>query len=157
MSKSSLSYDIFESPIGTLYLIFSGKLLTGISFRKPVQMSFKKSPASKNFIKELENYFRGRRRDFTQRIKFLKGTDFDMRVWLCLKDIPFGETRTYKWIAERVGNSLATRAVGQALSRNPIPIVLPCHRVIESDGSIGGYSSGVNIKIKLLEMEYYRK
>jgi len=157
MSKSSLFYDIFESPVGTLYLIFSGKLLTGISSKKPVQMPFKKSPASKNFIKELWDYFQGRRHNFIQEIKFLEGTDFDKKVWLCLKDIPFGETRTYKWVAERIGNPLATRAVGQALSRNPIPIVLPCHRIIESGGSIGGYSSGINIKRRLLEMEYYLK
>jgi methylated-DNA-[protein]-cysteine S-methyltransferase len=157
MSKSSLFYDIFESPIGMLYLIFSGKLLAEISFKKPAQIPFKKSHASKNFIKELEDYFQGSCRDFIQEIKFLKGTDFDKKVWLCLKDIPFGETRTYKWVAEKIGNPLATRAVGQALSRNPVPIVLPCHRVIESHGSIGGYSLGVNIKRRLLEMEYYKK
>jgi len=157
MGKLSLFYDIFESPVGPLYLIFSGKLLAGISFNKPPHIPFRKNPVSKNFIKEIEDYFHGTRRDFTQKIKFLKGTDFEKKVWLCLKDIPFGETRTYKWVAEKIGDPLAARAVGQALSRNPIPIVLPCHRVIESDGSIGGYSSGVNIKRRLLEMEYYSK
>lgn len=85
---------------------------------------------------------------------FLEGTDFDKKVWLALKEIPYGETKTYKWLAEKTGNSNAYRAVGQALSRNPIPIVFPCHRIIESDGSIGGYSSGINIKRRLLEIEY---
>ena len=65
------------------------------------------------------------------------------------------ERRTYKWLSEKIGSPKASRAVGQALGRNPISIVLPCHRIIESDGSIGGYSSGVDIKRRLLEMEYY--
>ena len=78
-----------------------------------------------------------------------------MKVWYALNEIPYGETKTYKWIAEKIGKPAAVRAVGQALSKNPIPIVVPCHRVIESDGSIGGYSSGVNVKKRLLEMEYY--
>jgi O-6-methylguanine DNA methyltransferase len=87
----------------------------------------------------------------------LIGTEFERKVWAALNEIPFGETRTYKWIAEKIGNPAAVRAVGRALSKNPIPIVIPCHRVIESDGSIGGYSSGVNIKKRLLELEYYSK
>jgi len=74
-----------------------------------------------------------------------------------LKEIPFGQTRSYKWVAEKVGKPAAVRAVGRALSKNPVPIVVPCHRVIESDGSIGGYSSGVRRKRRLLEMEYYSK
>lgn len=157
MSKSSVFYDIFESPVGSLYLIFSGKSLTDISFKKPHQTAFKKGSAPKSFTKELKDYFQGVDRGFSQEIKFLKGTDFEKKIWSCIKDIPFGETRTYKWIAEKIGNPSATRAVGQALSRNPILIVLPCHRIIESNGSTGGYSSGVNIKIRLLEMEYYTK
>ena len=156
-SKPSVFYDIFESPVGPLYLIFTGKSLAGISFKKPSQTAFKKDSAPKSFVKELGDYFQGADRGFNQKIKFLEGTDFEKKVWSCLKNIPFGETRTYKWIAEKIGNPSATRAVGQALSKNPVPIVLPCHRIIESDGSIGGYSSGVNIKRRLLEMEYYSK
>jgi methylated-DNA-[protein]-cysteine S-methyltransferase len=155
MSKPSVFYDIFESPVGSIYLIFSGKSLAGISFKKPLQIAFKKGATAKSFIKELEDYFQGVDNGFSQKIKFLKGTDFEKKVWSCLKNIPFGETRTYKWIAEKIGSPLATRAVGQALSRNPIPIVLPCHRIIESDGSVGGYSSGISIKRRLLELEYY--
>lgn len=155
MHKSSLFYDTFESPIGLLYLVFSGKSLTGISLKKPSQTALKKGGAPKSFIKELEDFFRGADKGFSQRIEFLKGTDFEKKIWSCLKDIPFGETRTYKWIAEKIGHPSATRAVGRALSKNPVPIVLPCHRIIESDGSIGGYSSGINIKRRLLELEYY--
>ncbi len=155
--KSSLHYDIFESPVGALYLIFSGKTLLEISYKKPSQTAFKRNSASRAFIRELQDYFKGTNKVFKQKVKLIEGTDFEKKVWECLKDIPFGETRTYKWIAEKIGNPSATRAVGQALSKNPIPIVLPCHRIIESDGSLGGYSSGKRIKVRLLEMEYYSK
>ncbi|MBI5664560.1 MAG: methylated-DNA--[protein]-cysteine S-methyltransferase [Nitrospirae bacterium] len=148
---------MFNSPIGTLYLTFSGRLLSGVSFEKPEHVPFRKGAAPASFIKELKAYFSGAHVAFSQEIKFLTGTDFEKKVWSALKDIPFGETRSYKWVAEKTGNSAAVRAVGRALSKNPVPIVVPCHRVIESDGSIGGYSSGVEVKRRLLEMEYYAK
>lgn len=154
-NTSSLFYDIFESPLGKLYMIFSGRFLSGVSFRKPVRIPFKKSSAPKDFVKELTSYFQGSAGDFRQEVKFLSGTDFERKVWNVLKKIPFGETRSYKWIAEKIGKPAAVRAVGRALSKNPVPIVIPCHRVIESDGSLGGYSSGEHIKRRLLEMEYY--
>jgi methylated-DNA-[protein]-cysteine S-methyltransferase len=157
MNTSTVFYDIFDSPLGLLYLIFSGKVLSGISFDKPSNIPYKKDGAPVMFIKEFNSYFQGSRSKFTQDIKFLIGTDFERQVWLALKKIPFGETRSYKWIAEHIGRPSAVRAVGQALSKNPIPIVIPCHRVIESDGSIGGYSSGVNNKVRLLELEYYAR
>jgi methylated-DNA-[protein]-cysteine S-methyltransferase len=145
-------YDSFQSPLGVLYLVFSGKYLSGIRFDKPV-MKFGKVPDS--FRKELEAYFDGKIRKFMQELKFAAGTEFEKKVWNALMEVPYGETRTYKWIAERIGSPKSSRAVGQALSRNPIPIVVPCHRIIESDGSIGGYSSGDNIKERLLKIEYY--
>ena len=156
-ARHQLYYDIFDSPLGPLYLVFSGKFLTVLSFKKPSDVSFKGSVAPEAFRKELLSYFEGTGKDFKQKTKFLIGTDFEKEVWDSLIKIPFGETRTYKWVAEQVGNPSAVRAVGRALSKNPIPIVFPCHRVIESDGSIGGYSAGVNIKRRLLDMEYYSK
>lgn len=157
MLKSTLYYDIFESPVGALYLIFSRKVLAGISFQKPQNIQFKKGVAPKIFLQELKAYFQGKDTGFSQKVQFLKGTEFEKNVWSSLRNIPFGDTKSYKWMAEKVGSPAATRAVGQALSKNPIPIILPCHRVIESDGSIGGYSSGINIKRRLLDMEYYSK
>lgn len=151
-SGSELFFDVFESPVGILYITFLGKHLAGISFEQPAN---KRGKAPDSFKKELEGYFGGKTSEFKQQTVFLEGTDFEKKVWLALKEIPYGETRTYKWLAEKIGNPKANRAVGQALGRNPIPIVLPCHRVIESDGSIGGYSSGVGIKRRLLDMEYY--
>ena len=147
-----LVFDIFESPVGMLHLIFSGRNLTRISFERP---SCRRGQTPHLLKKELKEYFEGKRESFSQATVFPDGTIFEKKVWLALRDIPYGETRAYKWLAEKTGNPKATRAVGQALGRNPIPIVLPCHRVIESDGSIGGYSSGVDIKRRLLEIEYY--
>jgi O-6-methylguanine DNA methyltransferase len=152
-SGSELFYDVFESPVGRLFLLFSGKNLAGVSFEKPDYN--KRGEASESFKKELNNYFEGKIEDFKQGAVFLEGTNFEKKVWLALKEIPYGETRSYKWLAEKIGSPKASRAVGQALGRNPISIVLPCHRIIESDGSIGGYSSGVDIKRRLLEIEYY--
>lgn len=155
--KHQVCYDIFDSPLGPLYIEFSGKFLTGISFKKPSDIPFREASASESFIKELKEYFEGGGSGFRQEIKFLVGTDFEKKVWNVLKSIPSGETRTYKWVAEKIGNPSAVRAVGRALSKNPIPIVVPCHRVIESDGSIGGFSSGVDTKRRLLDMEYYSR
>lgn len=149
-------YDTFESPIGTLYLVFRGKVLTEIALKKPGGL-LRKGNAPPVIKKELKEYFENGREEFTQKIGFTRGTELDKKVWVTLKEIPYGETRTYKWLAEKIGKPSACRAVGQALSRNPIPILLPCHRVIESDGSIGGYSSGIDIKRRLLEIEYYNK
>ncbi len=157
VNRPSVFYDIFESPVGPVYMVFSGRSLSGVSFRKPSGIPFKKGAAPAGFIQELTSYFRGVKSDFSQKTKFLTGTDFEKKVWLFVRKIPFGETMTYKQVAEKIGRPGAARAVGRALSKNPIPIVIPCHRVIESDGSIGGYSSGVKTKIRLLELEYYSR
>ncbi len=157
VNRPSAFYDIFDSPVGPVYLVFSGRYLSGISFRKPSGIPFKKGTAPAGFIEELTLYFKGVKGDFSQKTRFLTGTDFEKEVWLSVRKIPFGETMTYKQVAEKIGRPGAARAVGRALSKNPIPIVIPCHRVIESDGSIGGYSSGIKTKIRLLELEYYSR
>jgi methylated-DNA-[protein]-cysteine S-methyltransferase len=153
--SSETFYDTFESPTGTLFLIITGKSLSGIGFQKPDKML--KGSAPLLIKKELRTYFEKGLDEFTQQITFTQGSDFDKKVWLSLKEIPYGETRTYKWLAEKIGKPKAARAVGQALGRNPLPIVLPCHRIVESDGSLGGYSGGIDIKRRLLDIEYYRK
>ena len=149
-------YDTFESPVGILYLVFTGKILRGIYFKKPNEI-LRKGEAPPLIKKELKEYFESGMTEFTQKIELTKGTEFHTKVWLALKEVPYGETRTYKWLAEKVGRPTACRAVGRALSKNPIPILIPCHRIVESDGSIGGYSQGIDIKRRLLEFEYYRK
>jgi len=102
--------------------------------------------------KQFEEYFSGKRRKFTLPLD-LQGTAFDQKVWKATQKIPYGQVRTYKEIAKMIGKPNASRAVGNALGRNPIPIIIPCHRVIASDGTLGGYSSGLKIKKILLRLE----
>lgn len=101
---------------------------------------------------ELREYVEGRRKDFDLPLR-PQGTPFRQRVWEALCTIPYGETRSYKDIAHAVGNEKACRAVGGANNKNPIPIFIPCHRVIGADGKLVGYGGGLEMKIKLLELE----
>ena len=156
-SDHSEYYDSLQSPIGALYLIFAQSALIGITFDKPSGITPRQTKSSVQAKKQLEEYFTSRRTDFTVKTSFGEGTEFEREVWEALRGVHYGETRTYKWIAERIGNPHAFRAVGNALGKNPIPIIYPCHRIIESDGSIGGYSSGIDIKRRLLEIEYYTR
>lgn len=103
-------------------------------------------------LNELEEYFQLKRKTFSVPMDLL-GTIFQLNVWNQLTKIPYGETRSYKFIAEKLGNPKAVRAVGRANGVNPLPIIIPCHRVINSNGKLGGYSAGIKIKIKLLELE----
>jgi methylated-DNA-[protein]-cysteine S-methyltransferase len=159
MIKKSLDrnefYDFIDSPVGTIYLTFSGRMLTGVAFTRPKGVPLRKTSGSSLAKKELTEYFEEGRRNFSCRTDFTEGTDFEKAVWNALKEVPYGETRTYKWMAEQIGKPNASRAVGQALGKNPLAIVFPCHRIIESDGSLGGYTSGTEIKRRLLEIEYY--
>jgi methylated-DNA-[protein]-cysteine S-methyltransferase len=174
---AGLFYDSVSTPLGQIYISYilaakeaSGVCLTGLVFRRNDLLlqirgrfgmreaadinSIRKMPLPDHIKREFDEYFEGTRKDFE--IPFtLSGTDFEKKVWLMLRKIPYGETRTYKWLAGMVGALSGSRAVGQALSRNPLPIILPCHRVIQSDGKLGGYSSGVEIKRRLLDLEYY--
>lgn len=161
MKQKSLSandfYDMLESPLGTLYLIFTSGVLTGIAFSKPSNVLLKYKEGGTAAGNELLEYFNKARQEFTCRTTFTDGTEFEKKVWETLRKIPYGETRTYKWLAEEIGHPQAFRAVGNALGKNPLPIIFPCHRVIEADGSLGGYSGGIDIKRRLLEGEYYTK
>lgn len=103
-------------------------------------------------VRELEEYFAGERREFTFPTA-AEGTPFQLLVWEALREIPYGETRTYGEIARRIGHPGAARAVGQANNRNPLPIVVPCHRVIGASGTLTGYAGGLAVKERLLELE----
>lgn len=102
---------------------------------------------------QVERYFLGELRTFDLTFDFLDGTPFHQRVWRTLLTIPYGQVRSYKWVAEQVGAPLGARAVGQANSRNPVAILIPCHRVINHDGGIGGYGDRLDIKAHLLRLE----
>jgi methylated-DNA-[protein]-cysteine S-methyltransferase len=106
--------------------------------------------------KQLQNYFEGKRRSFTLPLE-LKGTEFMLSVWKELQNIPYGETCSYKDIAERIGNPKACRAVGLANNKNPIPIFIPCHRVIGANGKLVGFAGGLEMKEQLLDLEKRNK
>ncbi|MFS4457944.1 methylated-DNA--[protein]-cysteine S-methyltransferase [Bdellovibrio sp. HCB2-146] len=140
-----------ESVIGPLYLVASDKKLRGIFWKK------QNVPNGKNKIiewaeAELNEYFQGSRYHFTVPLEPI-GTEFQMRVWKKLQAIPYGKTISYKELACEVENSKASRAVGTANGRNPLSIMIPCHRVISSDGTLGGYAGGLPIKQHLLRLE----
>src|SRR3989339_326072 len=102
----------------------------------------------------LQAYFKGKQVDFDFPLDLGGGTPFQILVWNKLREIPYGECRSYGWVAEQIGNLRAARAVGMANNKNPLAPVIPCHRVIGSNGSLTGYASGLHIKKYLLEMEY---
>lgn len=159
------------SPVGPLFLAASQKGLVALEFdeRMPGQQTirlnprdlrmesdvlrFEESPdAMSMYVRELEEYFAGKRREFSFPLD-LRGTEFQTACWRALLAIPYGETRTYADIARAVGRPQGFRAVGMANNRNPVAIVVPCHRVIASDGTLCGYGGGLETKRKLLELE----
>lgn len=109
-------------------------------------------PLDSNFKNQFQGYFSGNLKQFDLNLDLI-GTPFQIDVWNALQTIPFGKTVTYSQIATMIGRPKAVRAVGTAIGRNPIPVIVPCHRVIASNGKLGGYSGGLDIKIKLLEIE----
>lgn len=167
----TLHYTILSSPVGPLFLAASQKGLVALEFDKrlPGQQTiranprdlrqesslvrFEESPSALSaYTRELEEYFAGDRREFTFPLD-LRGTDFQLACWRALVAIPYGETRTYADIARAVGRPRGFRAVGMANNRNPLAIVVPCHRVIASDGTLCGYGGGLETKRYLLELE----
>jgi methylated-DNA-[protein]-cysteine S-methyltransferase len=155
MNKIQFSCHYYDKKIGWLKLVATNQGLTDISFVDPPRNSPKAldSEILRNVIEEFDNYFQGKSSNFLTPIKFTIGTPFERKVWMELMKIPVGETRSYGQIATAVGNAPACRAVGSANGKNPVPIIVPCHRVIRSDGTLGGYSSGIHIKKALLEHE----
>ncbi len=158
MQTSPAAQRRVASPIGPLFLTASAKGLTGIFWKK--QEGPSAGPASAVRIldraeRELAAYFTGRLKKFTVPLD-PAGTPFQKSVWKELRRIPYGRTSSYKEIARRVKNPGAVRAVGSANGRNPLCVIVPCHRVIAADGSIGGYSGGLRIKSKLLALETSR-
>ena len=142
-------------------VIFSGKHLYELQFLKELPVnSFKEKLTEEekrllsNLKKDLRKFFLGGRVNFRKySIKFFKGTDFQKKVWKAIKTVPYGQTHSYKWLAEKIGNIKSFRAVGTACGKNPLPIIIPCHRIISLNGSLGGYSAGVDLKMQLLHIE----
>jgi methylated-DNA-[protein]-cysteine S-methyltransferase len=156
-----LLYTTVESPIGELLLVGDGELLRGLHFqegRRPVRIGESWKRAEEPFARvrdQLGEYFAGERVEFELPAAGA-GTPFQRRVWAALSRIPYGETVSYGELARRIGRPAASRAVGMANGRNPISIIIPCHRVIGSDGALTGYGGGVERKRFLLELEASR-
>jgi methylated-DNA-[protein]-cysteine S-methyltransferase len=151
-------YRYVESPVGRMLLVGDGTLLTGLytaehkRTRGPAADWRPSEDAFAAAVEQLAEYFAGDRQSFDVPLR-LDGTPFQQGVWRELVRIPFGRTITYAELARRVGNPSASRAVGNANGRNPVSIIVPCHRVIGADGKLTGYAGGVDIKRRLLEWE----
>jgi methylated-DNA-[protein]-cysteine S-methyltransferase len=158
-SANELLYDDMDSPVGRLRLIGRGAELVAIWFehgrdarKQHPSLVAGTSPLLARTRAQLEEYFRGARRDFDLPLA-PEGTEFQQKVWRLLRFIKYGTTTTYGALAQELGNPQASRAVGLANGSNPIPIVIPCHRVIGADGSLTGFGGGLPIKSALLELE----
>ena len=141
---------VVQSPVGPLTLEGTETALLALRFGALGQGGA--APVLELAARQLAEYFAGERRVFTVPLS-PAGTPFQKRVWEALPSIPYGETSTYGAVAQRIGNPNACRAVGMANNRNPLPIIIPCHRVVGRDGSLTGYAGGLDRKQFLLDLE----
>jgi methylated-DNA-[protein]-cysteine S-methyltransferase len=151
-----MNYQLIETPIGTLQICSDGAAVTELNFAG--HYPAKASPTDEKdailslAAKQLSEYFAGKRTAFDLPLA-PQGTVFQQAVWKTLAAIPYGELRSYSDIARQIGKPKAVRAVGAANGKNPLPIIVPCHRVIGRDGSLTGFSGGIEMKSRLLQME----
>lgn len=156
----SLYYKFMDSPVGKLKLVANERGIVAILWQndKPHRVRLDdlfegvEFPLLIKAEKQLQEYFSGHRKSFSMPLD-MRGTPFQKQVWTALLDIPFGETRSYGELAKQIGYPAASRAVGAANGRNPISIIVPCHRVIGSSGSLTGFAGGLEIKARLLALE----
>ena len=160
-----LNYTIFNSDMGWLGILSSAKGLLRTTLPQPSVQEVRQllgdgvnratcSPhLFEDLMERLRIYFGGHKADFPDELDLSRVTAFQREVWEITRLIPYSKTRTYGWVAEQIGKAKAVRAVGQALSRNPLPIIIPCHRVIASDGKLGGFSGRLDMKRSLLSLE----
>jgi O-6-methylguanine DNA methyltransferase len=162
---NKIYYSSFDSPILKKVFVASTErgvcmvdfLTSEIGFLKRLKKRFpgeiiRDDRRNKNVLNQLKKYLKGELQRFNCKLDF-KGTPFQKKVWSALAKIPYGQTRSYKEIARTIGYPKAFRAVGNANGRNSIPLIIPCHRVIESDGGLGGFGHGIGVKRRLLELE----
>ena len=147
-------YYTYDTILGSVTFVEENGALVVITTRPyhPKEGIYQDTPVIKEAFRQLSEYFSGKRKTFNLPL-LLKGTDFQKQVWQALLKIPFGVTRSYKQIAEAIGNPKAVRAVGMANNKNPLLIVVPCHRVIGANGKLVGYAVGLDKKEYLLRLE----
>lgn len=169
MKVKSLIKEVFSSPIGDVDIISDNKGLVSIEFSWDGQSKLPQKPAqyyditsdfsndnksySSVVVSQLEEYFSGKRQKFSLEFSLHRGTEFQRLVWSEMQKIPFGETVTYAEIARKIGRPKAARAVGMACNKNPVCIIVPCHRVVGSSGALTGYAGGLAKKQWLLTHE----
>ena len=145
---------IFNSKIGNIVIVEKNQSIIELKVIKEKNIDIIESdtPLLKKASEQINEYFSGKRETFDLPLN-PEGTEFMKKVWKQLLNIPYGETKTYKQIATEIGNEKAARAVGMANNKNPIPIIIPCHRVIGSNKKLVGYALGLDVKEKLLKLE----
>ncbi len=159
-------YSGFDSSFGPVFVASTPKGVCLVSFSKITETKFlsllrkgfqkdiiRNDQVLANVKKGLLDYFNGCPVRFKVPLDLSIGTQFQRKVWQKVGEIPYGELRSYKWVARSIGRAHASRAVGNAVGRNPVAPIVPCHRVVCSDGTLGGYSSGITIKKRLLNLE----
>ncbi len=164
--NETIFYTLFDYKGWTMYIAATDKGLCYVGsqnepideLKKWVKKKFKTGNLIENdenlstYVSELKDYVDGNKKEFTSNFD-LRGTPFQIDVWNALCSIPYGETKCYSDIAKKIGNPKAVRAVGTAIGSNPIAVIIPCHRVLGKDGSLTGYSGGLPVKEKLLQLE----
>jgi len=163
--SQELYYAVFQTAAGWVGLLGSEAGLRRATLPQHSEAEVIKSLGSDNnpdvlsprlyqgLIERLQAYYEGHPVDFPDKLDLSGGTDFQRSVWQATRTIPYGETRSYAWIAGQIGRPKASRAVGQALHRNPLPVIIPCHRVIGSSGKLVGFDGGIELKNSLLTLE----
>ncbi len=144
---------IFPTKLGRVRLTFSSGGVTGLKFCRQLSINGSIPNFVKQARRQLRQYAAGKRIRFTVLLDLSSGTKFQQLVWKVLQKIPDGETRSYAWVARQIGNPKAARAVGAACGANPVLLLVPCHRVVASDGGLGGFSCGLPLKRQLLNLE----
>lgn len=163
--SNKLYYTIFETSRGWIGILASKTGLLAVTLPQTTQQRALESLGERvkhailspksfsDITKRFQDYYSGKKTTFPDEPDFSKATAFQRQVWEATRLIPCGETKSYGWVAKQIGKPLAVRAVGQALGKNPLPIVVPCHRVIAGDGGLGGFGAGLEMKQTLLELE----
>jgi len=158
-------YIVFKTDMGWVGILASIRGLLAATLPQPTAAEAREllgarvdeatsSPdAFNNLAERFKEYYSGRKVAFPDKLDLTGATPFQRAVWTAAQRISYGETRSYRWVAEQISNPQAARAVGQALSRNPLAIIVPCHRVVASDGGLGGFGGGLNMKRHLLRLE----
>lgn len=161
LHATTVHSTLWHSPIGLLLLVANHQALCGVWFQDQAGIPawatlaprLDQHPLLTQAIQQLQAYFQGQRRTFDLPLSLSSGTPFQQAVWQALQAIPYGSTCSYQSVAQAIGRPSSVRAVGGAVGRNPLGIVLPCHRVLGSNGALTGYTGGLERKVRLLSLE----